>query len=158
MRAIAVALLAGCTLHQPIEQRTTQGPSAQELWAWRMRGQLGREPGFEERQHFDDQLEGRIARYLAERPEDASALGVSGFRFTRQVAVGMSREQVAILLGPPVARTSDGAAMQKRARRFWPDIQGRAREAWTYPLGWTVYFGDEERVVDITRFEGDAGS
>jgi hypothetical protein len=21
-----------------------------------------------------------------------------------------------------------------------------------YPLGWTVYFGEEERVVDITQF------
>jgi hypothetical protein len=157
-RVVAVALLTGCALHAPIEQRTTQGPGAQELWAWRMRAQLGREPSFDERRHFDDQLEGRISRYLARHPEDANALEVSTFRFARQVSVGMSQEQVAILLGPPLARTSDGADMEKRARRFWPDIRGRARHAWTYPLGWTVYFGDEERVVDLTQFLAPGGA
>ena len=102
---VAVALIVGCAMRKPIEQRTTQGPTAQQLWAWRMTSQLGREPNFDERRYFDDELELRIARYLSEHPEDANALGVSAFRFDRQVSVGMSREQVAILLGPPVAQT-----------------------------------------------------
>jgi hypothetical protein len=59
---------------------------------------------------------------------------------------------VAILLGAPMAQTTDTAVMERRARKFWPDIKPRARAAWTYPLGWTVYFGAEERVVDITQF------
>ena len=42
--------------------------------------------------------------------------------------------------------------MDKQARKFWPDIRPRARAAWTYPLGWTVYFGEAERVVDLTQF------
>ena len=152
LAVVAVALIVGCAMRKPIEQRTTQGPTAQELWTWRMTSQLGREPNFDERRYFDDQLELRIARYLSEHPEDANALGVSAFRFDRQVSVGMSREQVTILLGPPVAQTDDSAAMEKQAQKFWPDIKPRARAAWTYPLGWTVYFGEEERVVDITQF------
>jgi hypothetical protein len=146
-----VAVLVGCA-SRPIERRTTQGPTADQLWAWRMKSQLGREPSFDERRHFDDQLELHIGRYLREHPEDASSLGVTAFRFDRQVSVGMSRGQVAILLGPPVAETSDRAAMAKAARKFWPDIEPRARAAWMYPLGWTVYFGEGERVVDITQF------
>lgn len=149
--AVAV-LLVGCALRRPIEQRTTLGPTARELWTWRMTAQLGREPSFEERRHFDDELEQRIARYLAEHPEDAGALNVSTFRFDRQVSVGMSQEQVRILLGPPAARIADEAAMEQQARRFWPDIRPAARKAWAYPLGWTVYFGERDRVVDITRF------
>jgi hypothetical protein len=149
---VTVALLVGCAMRKPIEQRTTQGPTAEQLWAWRVTSQQGRAPSFDERRHFDDQLELRIARYLHEHPEDANAFGVSTFRFDRQVAVGMSQEQVAILLGAPMAQTTDTAVMERRARKFWPDIKPHARAAWTYPLGWTVYFGAEERVVDITQF------
>ena len=158
---VSLALIVGCAMRKPIEKRTTQGPTAQQLWAWRMASQLGREPDFDERRYFDDELELRIARYLREHPDDANAFGVTAFRFDRQVSVGMSREQVAILLGPPVAQTEDSAAMEKQARKFWPDIKPRARAAWTYPLGWTVYFGEEERVVDITQFytpRGEEGS
>jgi hypothetical protein len=149
---LAVALIVGCALRRPIEQRTTLGPTARELWTARMTAQLGREPSFEERRHFDDELEQRIARYLAEHPEDASALNVSAFRFDRQVAVGMSQDQVLILLGLPTARIGDEAGMEKQARKFWPDIRPAARAAWAYPLGWTVYFGEGGRVVDLTRF------
>lgn len=149
---VAAALIVGCAMRKPIEQRTTQGPTAQQLWMWRMKTQLGRAPSFDERRHFDDELELRISRYLTEHPEDANAFGVSTFRFDRQAAVGMSLEQVTILLGPPTAQTTDAAEMEKRARKFWPDIKSRARMAWSYPLGWTVYFGDQERVVDITQF------
>jgi hypothetical protein len=149
---VGLALLGGCAARGPVEQRTTQGPSAQQLWAWRMKSQLGREPSFDERRFFDDQLEATIARYLDEHPEDANAIGVSMFRFDRQVAVGMSQEQVRILLGPPLKRTADGAQMERQARKFWPAISPRARQAWTYPLGWTVFFGDGERVVDLTQF------
>jgi hypothetical protein len=155
------ALLVGCALRAPIEQRTTQGPTAEQLWAWRMKSELGREPSFDERRHFDEEMELRIGRYLSAHPDDANSLRVSAFRFDRRVSVGMSRDQVAILLGPPVAETGDPATMAREARRFWPEIQPRARAAWTYPLGWTVYFGEEARVVDITRFHApgrDEGS
>ena len=151
--AVMVASLVGCAARKPIEERTTQGPTARALWAWRMTSELGRPPTFEERRHFDDALEQRIARYLAEHPEDASALGLAALRLDGQVSVGMSRAQVAALLGPPVSQTADAAAMEKQAGRFWPEIEPRARAAWTYPLGWTLYFGEEERVIDITRLQ-----
>jgi hypothetical protein len=155
---MVASLVAGCAAHTPIEQRTTQGPSAYQLWSLRMATHLGREPNFDERRHFDDELETRITRYLNEHPEDANALNVSTFRFARRVSVGMSGEQVAILLGTPLGRTTDPGELQKRARKFWPDIKDRAREGWAYPLGWTVYFDDEQRVVDITQFHAVGGA
>jgi hypothetical protein len=41
--------------------------------------------------------------------------------------------------------------MQNFARRHWPDIRGKADEAWSYPLGWVVYFS-KSRVVDLTQY------
>jgi hypothetical protein len=148
----AVLVLSSCaTINPPIEQRTTHGPAARDLWTVRMLAQLGREPSFDEQRHFDNELELRIGEYLRAHPEDANALTVSTFRFDRQVAVGMSKEQVIILLGPPLALTTDQAEMEQRARKFWPALRGNVTEAWAYPLGWTVYFAGQ-RVVDITRY------
>jgi hypothetical protein len=150
--ALPLLLLAACaTLDPPVEQRTTQGPTARELWAYRMTRQLGREPNFDERRHHDEEMEQRIGQYLREHPEDANALSVSTFRFLRQAAVGMNREQITILLGPPLRRTADAAEIEALARKFWDDVKDSTSEAWAYPLGWTLYF-DGDRVVDITQF------
>jgi hypothetical protein len=145
----AVAALAGCAT--ATEQRTTHGPRAEQVWVFRMADQSGRAPTFEERQHWDQQLDRRISRHLAEHPEVANALDVSTFRYTRQVAVGMTREQVVILLGAPDAVVSDPAEMEKLARKYWPQIAGQASEAWLYPLGWRLYFSGP-RLVDLTQF------
>jgi hypothetical protein len=149
--ALAALGLTACALGRPIEQRTTQGPGALDLWAYGMALANGRPPTFDERAQWESDLDERIARHLREDPQAASALDVSTFRFHRRVAVGMSKAQVLILLGPPVAMTTDAGEMAKAARRFWPAIQGRATEAWAYPLGWRLYFAGP-RLVDITQY------
>jgi hypothetical protein len=149
---VAIPLvLIGCALRKPIEQRTTQGPSAEQFWFYRMILANGREPTFDERRHWQNDLDDVIARYLREHPEAANSLEVTTFRFERRASVGMSKQQVMILLGPPESTTTDPAEMAKLARRHWPAIQLRAKEAWTYPLGWRFYFGGD-RVVDITQY------
>ncbi len=150
---LAVAALAGCAgLGLPLaDQRTTQGPTAEDLWAYQVTIRDGRTPTFEEKRHWEGHLDEQISRYLREHPEAASSVDVSTFRFHRQVTVGMVKEQVLLLLGPPLALTTDAAEMEKVARRFWPAIQGNATEAWVYPLGWQLYFAGP-RLVDIVRY------
>jgi hypothetical protein len=63
----------------------------------------------------------------------------------------MTKEQIVILLGNPETTTTDPAEMEKLARRYWPAVKARAKETWTYPLGWRFYFAGD-RVVDITQY------
>ncbi len=119
--------LAACASYRGKEQRTTQGPLAEDLWI------------------------NKISQYLHRNQDSANSIDVSTFRFIRQVSVGQSDEQVLILLGPPIAKTADEAEMEKLARKYWPSIKGTATEAWVYPAGWRVYFKDS-KVVDITQY------
>lgn len=151
--AAVVLVLAGCASSAgPIEQRTTQGPNAQEFFVNRTLLENGREPSFEERRHWDNQIEDKISVYLREHPEVANSLDVSTFRFDRRTAIGMSKEQVVILLGEPALTTTDAAAMEKLARQYWPAIRARkVTETWSYPGGWHLYFAGE-KLADITQY------
>ena len=144
-------ILAACASYRVKEQRTTQGPLAEDLWMTNVILANGREPNFDERRHWNNQIEYRISQYLHQHPEAANSLDVSTFRFVRQVSVGQTAEQVLILLGPPTAKTTDEAEMEKLARKYWPSIKGNATEAWVYPAGWNLYFKDAT-VVDITQY------
>jgi len=149
---VAVLVVAGCaTLKPPLEQRTTQGPTARQFWTLRMMLMNDREPTLDERRHWDDQLEIQIQQYLIQHPEQANALHVASFRFTKQVVTGMAKEQVLILLGPPEGVTADQGEMEKLARRYWKQMQGNVTEAWIYPLGWHFYFAGPN-LVDITQY------
>lgn len=146
----AVALLAACAV-AAVEERSTQGPTAEQFFTHRVEVVNGRAPSFEERRHWDNDIEARISRYLNDHPEAASSLQVSTFRFQRQVAVGMSKEQVLILLGAAERTTTDAGEIEKLARRFWPAIKDTANEAWLYPGGWRLYFMGP-KLVDITQY------
>jgi hypothetical protein len=148
----AVLALGACArVIPPTQQLTTQGPTAQEIWYVSVALQNGREPSFDEKQHWQDQLDARIEHYLRDHPEDANSLQVSTFRFDRRVAAGMAKEQVMILLGPPIATTTNETDMEKAARRYWSVIKGTVTEAWEYPLGWTLYFAGE-RLTELTQY------
>jgi hypothetical protein len=153
-RAVLAVVLAAaaCASSQPLEQRTTQGPEAEALWTYRVSAANGREPTFEERLHWQRQVDLAISRYLAKDQEFANSSQVTTFRFVRQVSVGMSKEQVSILLGAPQSTTTDTAEIEKLAGKYWPDIQPHASEAWVYPVGWRLYFSGS-RLVDITQFQ-----
>ena len=147
----AITLLAACGTFGGSEQRTTQGPTAEQFWTYRVAVANGREPTFDERRHWDNDMEARISRYLNDHPEAANSLQVSTFRFHRQVAVGMTKEQVLILLSRPDGMTSDAVEIEKLASRFWPSIKETANEAWVYPGGWRLYFKGPT-LVDITQY------
>lgn len=152
---LAVVLAAAaCASGKPaIEQRTTQGPLAEELWTYRVAMANGREPTFDERRHWESQIDLAISRYLIKDQQAAnSPEQLSTFRFMRQAAVGMSKEQVTILLGAPHRVATEPPEIEKLARKYWPDIQPSATEAWEYPLGWSLYFSGS-RLVDITQYQ-----
>ncbi len=143
--------VTGCALKRPTEQRTTEGLTAEEIFTYRIIQQNGREPNFEERRTWRDDIDQRIAAYLRDHLETANSFDVTKFRFLRQASAGMNKEQILILLGPPDGATTDAAGIEKIARKYWPQIKGRATEAWIYPLGWNLYFGDG-RLVDVTQY------
>src|SRR4029453_19418578 len=146
-----LTVLAGCGTLRIKEQRTTQGPLAEDLFTTVVYMANGREPNFDERRHWENQLDYRISQYLHAHPGAASSQDVMTFLFMKQAAVGQTNEQVLILLGPPLARTTQEDEMEKLARRYWPYIKGNAAEPWVYPDGWNLYFRDST-LVDITQY------
>lgn len=150
---VGVVLMTGCSI--PLEtkdQRTTQGPTADEFWMTKMLASNGRYPSFEEKRHFQDELDERIAKYLREHEDAASdPLTTPAFRNLHQVTAGMQKGQVEVLLGPPFSTSDDAQQMANWARRHWPEIRGRADEAWGYPYGWIFYF-HRGRIVEITQY------
>jgi len=148
-----LVLMTGCSV--PLEtkdQRTTQGPTADEFWMTKMLASNGRYPTFEEKRHFQDELDARISKYLREHEESASdPLTAPAFTNLHQVTAGMQKGQVEVLLGPPFSTSADAQQMANWARRHWPEIRGRADEAWGYPFGWIFYF-NKGKVVEITQY------
>jgi hypothetical protein len=151
--AALLIILAGCALtrSQGVQQRSTQGPTAEQFWTAAILLQSGRAPTFEEKRHWEDDIDARIATYLRTHQQEANALTLAAFRFHKQVVVGMHREQVTILLGEPERTSTDPAEMQNVARVYWPSIRGKATEVLVYPLGW-AFFLERDRVVDITQY------
>jgi hypothetical protein len=149
---VGALVAAGCLLApQPMEQRSTHGPTSQQMLEQRIMSRSGRQPTFEEKRQWDVEMEEKISAYLRAHPDKANALDVSTFRFMRQVAVGMDKEQVLILLGPPASVSGDQAQIEKIARGYWSSIKGNATEVWVYPLGWNMFFAGQ-RLVDITQY------
>lgn len=147
-----VLVLSGCYSSRIKEQRTTEGPMAEDIWTMKVLIANGREPNFDERRRWDNAMENSIGLYLRQHPAAANSMDVSTFRFIRQVSVGQTAEQVLILLGPPLARVTEAAEMEKLARQYWPAVkENEPSEAWTYPSGWRIYL-KEKTVVDITQY------
>jgi hypothetical protein len=115
----------------------------------RFAADYGRPPTFDESSAFRADLEGRVAGYLAAHPELSTSPRASQFTFHRRIAVGMTREEVLLLAGPPSSASREAPQMAAAAGQFWPAVRERAAEMWTYPGGWAFYF-DAEHLVDVT--------
>ena len=151
---VAAGLMAvACATPQPVIEQTTRGPIAQELQIARSYAANGRDMGWDEKRHYEEQMEEKIFKYLREHPELQNETRYSTFRFWRQVSVGSTKEEVKVLLDDPDERTIDPALMASLARRHWSQVQGKAKEAWVYPLGWVLYI-DDKAVVSMIRVRG----
>lgn len=145
---LALGALTGCTTVEI--QRATEGPTAEEVYMSRFVQGYGRTPTFDETTAFRTDLEQRVSTYLRQHPEVGNSPRVSQFTFQRRVAVGMTKEEVALLMGPPAQATQEEQQMEAVARQFWAAIKPRAKEMWVYPGGWQLYFDGGERLVDLT--------
>lgn len=143
----AAGALSGCASGGGV-QRATQGPAADDVWVARFVQGYGRLPTFDEEIAWKEGLESRVLAYLSRRPEVATSPQASRLRFQRSVVIGMQKDEVVLLLEQPDTMTSDEAAMRNAAGRFWEPIGRHAKEMWTYPSGWRLYF-DGDRLVDV---------
>jgi hypothetical protein len=104
----AVLALAGCATGKDSEvQRATEGPTAEEIYMARFVGDYGRLPTFDETLAFRAAVDDRVAAYLSRHPDLSTSTRASQFTFHRRAAVGMTRDEVSLLLGdgdgrPPV--------------------------------------------------------
>ena len=129
---VAAGLFAhACATPQPTVEQTTRGPIAQELQIARSFAANGRVMGWDEKRHYEEQLEERVFKYLREHPDFQNETRYSTFRFWRQVSVGSTKDEVKALLDDPDERTIDPALMASLARRHWSQVQTKAKEAWT---------------------------
>jgi hypothetical protein len=145
----ALALAACVTGKNPEVQRATEGPTSEEVYMARFVGDYGRLPTFDETMAFRSAQDNRVSAYLSRHPDLTTSTRASQFTFHRRAAVGMTGDEVTLLLGTPSARTDDVASMATAARQFWPAVSQGATEMWAYPGGWSLYF-DGDRLVDIT--------
>jgi hypothetical protein len=151
---VAAGLIAGaCATPQPNVEQTTRGPLAQEMQIARSFVANGRDMGWDEKRHYEEQMEEKVFKYLREHPDLQNETRYSTFRFWRQVSIGSTKEEVKVLLDDPDERTIDPALMASLARRHWSQVQGKAKEAWVYPLGWVLYI-DDKAVVSMIRVRG----
>jgi hypothetical protein len=145
------ALAAGClAVAEPVLERTTRGPNAEEFFIQQSYATNGRPPNFDEKRVWQDQMDEKVFRYLREHPELEATSRYSEFRFWRQVTNGSTPGEVKVLLGEPRERTIDPALMATLGEQHWPAVGVTAKEAWVYPLGWVVFF-DDKGVVDLLR-------
>jgi len=148
--AVGSLLLGGCAF--TLDQRVTEGPEATRIWQLRAAQAIGRSPSFDETLSFEDQLDRRVRAYLDRHPAVVGSPRGPNLRFWRRVSVGMTKEEVLLLLDRPDLTTTDPARMEAAARRFWPEVRKRAKELWSYPDGWSLYFdGDELAEVTVYR-------
>lgn len=150
--ALLVAVCAaavGCA--QEIIERPAKGPKALDFFVARSVLVNGREPNFDERRMWEDQIDEKIRVYLRDHPDLQQSSRYSDVRFWRQVGIGSTRAEVRILLDEPDEQSMDPAALAVMARQHWPAIQAKVKEGWTYGLaGWTIFF-DDGGVIEMLR-------
>jgi hypothetical protein len=152
LASVAAALgVGGCGLATTeVPERMGRGPRAEEMFYAKISAASAREPNFDEKRQWKDQIDDRVFKYLREHPEMEQTTRYSEFRFWRQVAEGSTPGEVRVLLDEPLEQTADPALMSMKAKAHWAQISTKAKEAWTYPLGWVLFF-DDKGVVDMIR-------
>jgi len=149
--AAIVMLIAGCVTPEPKLERTVRGPSAEEFFVQQSVATNGREPSFDEKGIWMNQMDEKISKYLRDHPELEQSPRYTEFKFWRQVTPGSKPGEVKVLLGEPREQTIDPALMSSLGEQHWTNLRATAREAWVYPLGWVVFFDDKSEVVDTLR-------
>ncbi len=148
--ALLLVAAAGCASKGPTVERASHSPSARELYVARSYQLYQREPNFDERSLWENELDLRIASYLRSHPELEQSPRYTEFRFLKHATPGSTRGEVRTLLEEPREETVDPDRMAALAKRHWAELHTKAKEAWVYPAGWVLYF-DDTAVIAILR-------
>jgi len=151
--AVVVLMAAGClTSRLDTVELTPRGPTAEDLLNGRSMAVNGRLPSFDEKRHWEGEMEERVYRYLREHPEIEQTSRYTEFRFWWRATAGSTQEEVRVLLEEPQEKTVDPARMAALAERHWADLEAKgAKEAWVYEPAWIIYFGDTSVVAIVHR-------
>src|SRR6266851_5734505 len=70
LRVVVAAgfLVGGCATATPVIEQTTRGPIAQEIQIARSFAANGRDLGWDEKRHYEEDLEERVFKYLRAQP------------------------------------------------------------------------------------------
>ena len=71
--AALLVALAACAQMPALDKRAIQGPTAEEIWTAMVMLTTGREPSFDEKRQWDDQMDRRLSQFLAQNPQIASS-------------------------------------------------------------------------------------
>ena len=157
LRLVPVALLAACTTGKlDVVEVTPKGPTAEELHLTRFVAVNGRSPTFDEKRHWEAEVEERVYAYLHQHPEMEQAARYSEFRFWWQVTKGSTQGEVLVLLEDPTEQTVDPAEMAALAERHWNEIGPKAKEAWFYAPAWVLFFDDNAVVAIVHKVSSSA--
>lgn len=149
---VAAVVAAGCAAAEvDLVERTTNGPTAEELMLVRSLAINGRAPSFEERRYWEREVEERVYAYLRDHPELQQSPRYTEFRFQWQVTPASTAAEVRVLLQEPQERTVDPARMAALAERHWGEMRSKVKEAWVYEPAWAIYFDDKSVVAIVHR-------
>ena len=124
---------------------------AEEMFYAKVSAASNREPNFDEKRQFKDhQMDEKVFKCLRDHPEIEQTTRYSEFRFGARCPEGSTPGEVRALLDEPLEQTTDPGLMKMKAKVHWAQISTTAKEAWTYPLGWVLYF-DDKGVTDMIR-------
>ena len=149
---VAAVVTSGCAVGKlDLVERTTHGPTAEELMLARSFAVNGRAPSFEEKRYWEREVEERVYAYLREHPELQQSPRYTEFRFLWRVTPASTTDEVRVLLQEPQERTVDPARMAALAARHWGEMRSTVKEAWVYEPAWAIYFDDKGVIAIVHR-------
>ena len=134
--------LSGCFL-----KRIDRGaPTADGYWSWKYRVTHGRRPSDQEKAEYRKLVKAEVEEYLARHPERTKTVGLPSLMVWR----GMTKAEVLLLLKDSGKVIRDSQELARLAGKFWPELQGRADEAWSYyDYDESILFFQGDTLIDI---------
>ena len=138
-----IFLLPGCFL-----KRTEGGPSAVGYWYWKYRIAHKKPPSDQQEAEYRKRVKTEVEQYITLHPELSEIKKLQLPRLT--VRVGMTKAEVLLLLKDSGRVIRDPQELAKRAGKFWPELKGRADEAWSYyDYDESILFLQGDTLIDI---------
>jgi hypothetical protein len=128
-----------------VHKRYFAGHYAIKDWRDKYAAVHGHEPSQEAIDAYRARLKAQVEEYIATHPNLTEQKKTHGRNLN--VYSGMTKNEVRFFLNAPVKVLRDPEDMAKHSGQFWPELQGRVDEAWSYPP--YTYFFRGDTLVDI---------